>query len=152
MTTSQPRFEASTLATPEAISGLTEQVMAFLDAHGVDVRATHHAALVLDEILTNLGTHGDSPDRPARISIVVQPDKVVGEIVDAGAPFDPRLAPDPSLDLSVDDRAIGGLGLYLVRKLSCTLEYARLDGENCTTFAISRGKASPEGTQNNGNS
>lgn len=145
MTPAQPRFETSTLATPKAISDLTEQVMAFLDAHGVEVRATHHAALVLDEILTNLGTHGDCPNRPARISLVVEPDKVVGEIVDTGAPFDPRLAPDPSVDLSADDRTIGGLGLYLVRKLSCTLEYVRRDGENCTTFAISRANASSEG-------
>jgi serine/threonine-protein kinase RsbW len=152
MTPPQARFEASTLATPEAISDLTEQVMAFLGGQGVEVRATHHAALVLDEILTNLGTHGGSPDRPARISIAVEPDKVVGAIVDTGAPFDPRFAPEPSLDLGADDRSIGGLGLYLVRKLSCTLEYARRDGENCTTFAISRGSAPSGGSENNGNS
>jgi len=145
MTSPQARFEASTLPTPESISDLTERVMAFLDAHGVEGRATHHAALVLDEILTNLATHGDCANCPARISIIVEPDKVVGAIVDAGTPFDPRLAPDPSLDLDADDRAIGGLGLYLVRKLTCTLEYTRLDGENRTTFAISRGKASSEG-------
>jgi anti-sigma regulatory factor (Ser/Thr protein kinase) len=145
MTSLEARFETSTLATPEAISGLTEQVMAFLNAQGVEVRATHHAALVLDEILTNLGTHGDSADRPARVSIVVEPDKVVGAIIDSGVPFDPRLAPDPSLDLRADDRSIGGLGLYLVRKLSCTLEYARRDDQNCTTFAISRGSASTDG-------
>jgi anti-sigma regulatory factor (Ser/Thr protein kinase) len=71
---------------------------------------------------------------------VVEPDKVIGEIVDGGPPFDPGLAPDPAFDLALDDRPIGGLGLYLVRKLSSTLEYTRRNDENHTSFAISRGE------------
>ena len=132
------RFEISMLATPEAISALTENVMAFLSEQGVGTRTTHHVALVLDEVLTNLGTHGNCRDQPAKIAIVVEPDKVTGKVIDTGPPFDPRDAPDPSLDLSADDRPIGGLGLYLVRKLSCALEYTRQNDENCTTFAIRR--------------
>jgi serine/threonine-protein kinase RsbW len=75
----------------------------------------------------------------------VTPDKVTGEIVDKGPPFDPRLAPDPSVDVAADDRPIGGLGLYLVRKLSCSLEYARRNDENCMTFAIGRSNATGQG-------
>lgn len=139
MTGLEPRFERSTLATPEAISGLTDEVMAFLDEQGVELRAAHHTALVLNEVLTNLATHGDCPDRPARVAVIVQSDRVTGEIVDKGPPFDPRLAPEPTLDVAAADRPIGGLGLFLVRKLSCSLEYARRNDENCMTFAISRG-------------
>ncbi|HTV36240.1 MAG TPA: ATP-binding protein [Xanthobacteraceae bacterium] len=141
MTGLEARFERSTLATPEAISDLTDEVMAFLDERGVELRAAHHTALVLNEVLTNLGTHGDCPDRPARVAVIVESDKVTGEIVDNGPPFDPRLAPDPALDVAADDRPVGGLGLYLVRKLSCSLEYSRRNDENCMTFAISRGAA-----------
>jgi serine/threonine-protein kinase RsbW len=132
------RFEKSVLPTPEAITDLTEQVMAFLSERGVETRTTHHVALVLNEVLTNVGTHGGCPDRPAKVALTVDPDKVTGEIVDSGRPFDPRLGPQPSLDVSPDERPIGGLGLHLVRKLSCALEYARRDDENCTIFAISR--------------
>jgi serine/threonine-protein kinase RsbW len=138
MTRPERRFETSTLATSDAITDLTDQVMAFLTDHGVETRATHHTALVLNEVLTNLGTHGDCRDRPARIALVVEPDKVTGEIVDAGPPFDPRLAADPDFDVAFDDRPIGGLGLYLVRKLSSALEYTRRDEHNYTSFAISR--------------
>jgi serine/threonine-protein kinase RsbW len=142
---SQPadRFAASTLALPEAISELTDKVMAFLDGRGVEQRATHHTALVLSEILTNLWAHGDCRDRPARIAVSVEPDKVRGEIIDAGPPFDPTLAPEPSLEAAASDRPIGGLGLHLVRKLSCALEYARRNEENCTRFAISRSASGP---------
>jgi anti-sigma regulatory factor (Ser/Thr protein kinase) len=134
------RFESSILATPEAISELTDKVMTFLADQGVETRATHHVALVLDEVLTNLGTHGNCRDQPAKIALMVEPDKVTGEVIDTGPSFDPRTAPDPSLDIAAADRPIGGLGLYLVRKLSATLEYARRNDENCTTFAISRGE------------
>ncbi len=140
MTRPETQFETSTLATSDAIADLTDQVMTFLSNHGVETRATHHTALVLNEVLTNLGTHGGCRDRAARIALVVEPDKVIGEIVDGGPPFDPRFAPDPAFDLAFDDRPIGGLGLYLVRKLSSALEYTRRNDENHTSFAISRGE------------
>jgi anti-sigma regulatory factor (Ser/Thr protein kinase) len=132
------RFETSVLATPEAISDLTERVMTFLSDQRVEARTTHHVALILDEVLTNLGTHGGCPNRPANIALTVEPDKVSGEIVDTGRPFDPTLAPEPSLDVAPHDRPIGGLGLHLVRKLSCALGYSRRNDKNCTIFAVSR--------------
>jgi anti-sigma regulatory factor (Ser/Thr protein kinase) len=134
------RFETSILATPETISALTDKVMTYLEEQGVEGRTTHHVGLVLDEVLTNLATHGNCSDRPAKIAVSVEPDKVVGEVIDTGPPFDPRLAPDPSLDIAAADRPVGGLGLYLVRKLSSALEYTRRNNENCTTFAIARGE------------
>jgi anti-sigma regulatory factor (Ser/Thr protein kinase) len=132
------RFETSTLATPEAITDLTEKVMTFLSEQGVETRTTHHVALILDEILTNVGTHGGCPDRPAKIALIVEPDKVSGEIIDCGPPFDPRLEPKPARDVSADEKPIGGLGLHLVRKLSSALEYARRNEQNCTVFAVER--------------
>jgi serine/threonine-protein kinase RsbW len=112
--------------------------MAFLSDHGVEDRATHHTALVLNEVLTNLGTHGGCRDRAAKIAVVVEPDKVTGEIVDAGPPFDPWSAPDPAFNVAPSERPIGGLGLYLVKKLSSALEYTRRNDQNFTSFAISR--------------
>jgi serine/threonine-protein kinase RsbW len=132
------QLETCALARPEAISDLTDKVMAFLSEKGVDARATHHTALVLEEVLSNLGTHGNCRDIPARIAVKIRPDRVLGEITDAGIPFDPRDAPSPALDVRSADRPIGGLGLHLVRKLSTSLEYARRNGENFTRFEISR--------------
>jgi anti-sigma regulatory factor (Ser/Thr protein kinase) len=132
------RFESSIPATPEAVSELTEKVMAFLSENGVEPRPTHHVALVLDEILTNLGTHGKCRDQLVRITVSVEPDKVIGQVVDRGPPFDPRLTPDPPLDIALTDRPVGGLGLFLVRKLSASLEYTQRNGGNFTQFEISR--------------
>ena len=126
------------LPKPETISELTESIMAFLNAQQVDARAIHHVALIVEEILTNLGSHGNCGDRPARITVTVGPAGVKGEIVDSGTPFDPREAPVPNLDLAPEGRAAGGLGLFFVREFSCKFEYEYKNGENYTMFAVAR--------------
>jgi anti-sigma regulatory factor (Ser/Thr protein kinase) len=133
-------LQAIALATPETISRVLGDVMAFLQRTGVDARATHHVALVIEEILGNLGTHGDCRDRPARITVNVEPSRVRGEIVDQGPPFDPRTAPAPDLATPADERPVGGLGLHLVRQLS-TLAYSRQNDENRMTFFVARANA-----------
>jgi len=131
-------LETEVLATSEAISALTEKVLAYLEEQQVDSRAAHHVALVVEEIVTNLGTHGNCRDKPAKIRLMVEPAQVTGEIIDTGPPFDLRLAPDPAIEAPLEERPIGGLGLYLIRKLTSTLEYSHQNGQNLTTFAIAR--------------
>jgi anti-sigma regulatory factor (Ser/Thr protein kinase) len=60
------------------------------------------------------------------------------EIIDCGEYFDPRETPDPDIAKDVADREVGGLGLYLVRKIAVDIAYARRDGRNVTTFALAR--------------
>jgi anti-sigma regulatory factor (Ser/Thr protein kinase) len=132
-------FRASVVAEPDAISELTGRLLSFLAAEKVEPRAAHHVALIVEELLTNVGTHGHGRGRPARMSIKVEPDRVSGEIVDSGTPFDPRTAPAPDLDSEAAERPVGGLGLFLVRRFASALEYARRNGENYTTFTVPRG-------------
>jgi anti-sigma regulatory factor (Ser/Thr protein kinase) len=126
------------LPNPEAISELTASIMAFLDAQQVDSRAIHHVALIVEELLTNLGSHGNCHDRPARITVTVEPSEVEAEIVDSGSPFDPRNAPIPDLNITPEERNASGLGLYLVRQFSCKFEHEYRNGENHTMFAVAR--------------
>lgn len=132
------RFETQVLARPAAMSNLTDRVMVFLSEHGVDTRAIHHVALVFEEILGNLATHGNCRDLPAKISVEISQNRVTGEIIDRGPAFDPRLAPNPPVDLVPGDQPIGGLGLHLVRQFSSDLEYERKNDENFMSFAIRR--------------
>jgi len=55
------------------------------------------------------------------------------EIEDDGLPFDPTVTPSPDPDTPLDDRQIGGLGLFLARSLSDELHYVREHGMNRTT-------------------
>jgi anti-sigma regulatory factor (Ser/Thr protein kinase) len=132
------RFTVEIVPSPEAIGRMTDDVSDFLRGAGVDARAVHHVALVIDEILTNVATHGGCPDGPTTVAIEVQADRVSGEIGDFGKPFDPRTAPAPDIRAPLEQRKIGGLGLHLVRHLTSALEY-RSDGkQNWTTFCVPR--------------
>ena len=53
---------------------------------------------------------------------------------DAGKPFDPLDRPDPDLTLSVEERQIGGLGIYLCKQLMDSISYSYKDGCNILTM------------------
>ena len=130
------KLDATALATPVEISQIVGDVLDFLARENVDARATHHAALVIEEVLSNLGTHGGCRDKPARITVSIEPSRVRGEIIDRGPPFDPRDA-RASGAAALGEPEAGGFGLRLVRHFS-TVEYAYRNGENCMTFFVNR--------------
>ena len=131
-------FSASILAQPPLIADLNERVLAFLQEQNVDGRTASHVVLIVEEVLTNIGTHGQCADKPVRIALTADRERVTGEIVDSGIPFDPRAAPEPELAQSAGERPLGGLGLFLVRRVSSALEYASRNGENYLHFAVAR--------------
>ena len=59
-----------------------------------------------------------------------QDDLVSMEISDDGIPYDPLTAPPPDLESELDDRPIGGLGVFLVRELMDSVEYRHEYGRN----------------------
>ena len=93
--------------------------------------------LVLEEIGTNIIKYGQDGQKETDIEITLTSDSksLTLEIVDSGKPFDPFAdAPPPDLDSPVPDRPIGGLGVYLVRKLMDEASYQREDGMNKLTL------------------
>ncbi len=59
---------------------------------------------------------------------------LVIEIIDWGVPFDPMLVPEPDIDTPMDDRKIGGLGIYMMRKLMDEANYKRTGNQNVLTI------------------
>jgi serine/threonine-protein kinase RsbW len=132
------RFSAEITTNAEAIAKLTSNIFEFLGGAGVDARAIHHVGLVIDEILTNVGTHGGNDSTAAAIAIDVHPDHIAAEIADYGHPFDPSIPVTIDTESSVEERKIGGLGLHLVRQLTSGLGYRHDGKRNRTTFCIPR--------------
>ena len=86
--------------------------------------------LVLEELGVNVVNHGGDASE-IEVSLAVSPDTVTVEIVDDGQPFNPLTdAPEPDLEAALEDRPIGGLGVYLVREMMDELHYTRQDGKN----------------------
>jgi serine/threonine-protein kinase RsbW len=108
----------------------------FTDSCGVDEAARQAAALVLDELLTNVISYGLRDSR--RDLIILELDIVDKDlqirITDGGIPFNPFDQPAPNLDLPLEQCQPGGLGIYLVKKYMDEYSYEHCDGQNIVTL------------------
>ena len=86
--------------------------------------------LVLDELSVNIVNYqGEASE--IEVSLAADAEVVRVEICDDGRPFDPlNDALEPDIEAALEDRAIGGLGIHLVREMMDELHYSREDGKN----------------------
>jgi serine/threonine-protein kinase RsbW len=99
------------------------EVRAVLDDAGIRGRARGDAELVFEEVVTNVIRHGAASH--IEVSIASTGDALVLSFEDEGPPFDPLQHPQPVLPKTLDQANAGGLGLFLVRKVSAALRYER---------------------------
>ena len=112
------------------------RIDAFCARHGLAEEIAFEVNLAVDELLTNTISYGYDDDGEHRIELVLRLEDgaLVIEIADDGRAFDPLQAPAPDIGASLQDRAIGGLGIYLVRKTMDGVTYRRQDGRNVVTL------------------
>lgn len=92
----------------------------------------HSFELALEEIFMNVVMHGAQPGVAVRVTVSLDlgSDALALTVEDDGPPFDPLSLPPPDLSASLADRKVGGLGVYLVRRIMDTVTYARIAGRN----------------------
>lgn len=88
--------------------------------------------VVLEEALSNVIFYGfkDTEEHHIDIHFTLEGSTLSILIVDDGLEFDPTLKSDPDLSLSVEDIPIGGLGIYMIKKIMNTVEYHRENQKN----------------------
>ena len=91
-------------------------------------------AVVVDEIFSNIVRCSGANAFSVRLARENGELKLT--VADDGTPFDPLTAPDPDITASAEERQIGGLGLFMVKKMSKSLAYARRDGQNVLELVI----------------
>jgi len=91
--------------------------------------------LILDELVSNIIEHGDS-DTESEIDIQLTKKGTVMTLVitDNGPPFDPTITPSVDIDLPLEKRKCGGLGIHLIRRFSNTCRYKRIKNKNVLTL------------------
>ena len=121
------------------IAGAAARIDAFCEEKDLSPEIAYAVNLSIDEILTNTISYGYQDDEPHRIEIVVrlEAESLVVVIVDDSAPFDLSATPEADLDASLEEREIGGLGLFLVHQMMDKVEYERVDGRNVVTLTKS---------------
>ena len=93
--------------------------------------------LSVEEIFVNIAHYAYAPQTgDALIQCQVDPESKTTLIIfsDSGIPFDPLKKEDPDITLSAEERRIGGLGIYLVKKYMDKVEYCYRDGKNILTL------------------
>jgi serine/threonine-protein kinase RsbW len=91
--------------------------------------------LILEEVLVNIFRYAGSPDAAVGYAVPA-PSCLRVDISDAGSEFNPLHHASPDLDGSLEDRPIGGLGIFLVQSMAESVEYRRQNGRNILTFNI----------------
>ena len=92
--------------------------------------------LAFEEALVNIINHA-YPDGEGDILVACLKDPDKGftiRIEDSGPPFDPLQMDSPDTTLGIEERAIGGLGIHLIKKFASDLDYQRAGGKNVLTL------------------
>lgn len=105
----------------EAIFAFTEE---FFAARGLARDHLQRINFAIEELFTNMVKYNKDGQHPIRIDLDVADDTLVVRLSDLEVePFDPTAAPDADVDLSVEERPIGRLGLHLLRRMVDGVEY-----------------------------
>lgn len=120
----------------DEIERLSHLVEEFGRAHALSDDVIHALNLALDELITNVIVHGYEDAQPHPISVRLwRDDDTVGvEMEDDGRAFNPLEVPPPDLDAPIEERKVGGLGLFLVRAMMDQVEYRREQDRNIVTL------------------
>jgi serine/threonine-protein kinase RsbW len=140
-----PSMDPLTLpATLESLGPLVQYVLSAAAAAGLDRKAAYRLRLAVDEIATNIITHGYADahiDGDVVVNANVGDDQLVITLEDWAPAFDPRVQADPDhIDKPSDERPIGGLGVFLAVKSVDGLDYEYRDNKNRNILTMNRPK------------
>lgn len=120
-------------ATVENIGPVTEFVDAKLESLNCPMKAQAQLDIAIDELFSNIARYAYHPETgPAtiRIEVTEKPLAVTLTFIDRGTPYDPLKKKDPDTTLSAEQRDVGGLGIFMVKKSMDDISYEYKDGQN----------------------
>ena len=113
-----------------------DTVRKFFDDYSKENKLTektvHDIQMALDELLTNIVNYGyeDKDEHKIDVRFGINDDAVRVEIVDDSKPYNILEQENPDISLSVEDKPIGGLGIFLIKKLMSNVDYYTKEGKN----------------------
>ena len=125
--------ELTIAATVENIEVVTDFVNQQLEELACPMKAQMQINIAIDELFSNIAHYSYNPEvgqATVRVEVVENPLAVTITFIDNGIPYDPLAKEDPDLTLSAEERQIGGLGIYLVKKSMDEITYEYKDGQN----------------------
>lgn len=125
----------------EAVLDNLTEVMEFVDTQleeaDCPMKIQMQIDLAVEEIFVNIAHYAYNPETgPATVRVEVKPDSsaVTITFIDQGVPYDPLAKADPDVTLALNERSIGGLGIFLVKKNMDDVSYEYVNGSNILTM------------------
>ena len=129
-------LELSLVNDLKEIGDAASRIDAFCEERGLAPQIAYAVNLSIDEILTNTISYGYDDDDEHRIGLTLRVDggDLVVVIVDDGRAFDSSLEREPDVEATLEERSLGGLGLFLVQQMMDDVAYQRRDDFNVITL------------------
>lgn len=126
-----PSFSCTIPADIHEIPAISERLESAMRAEGFSDDDILDTQLAVEETVTNVIVHGYK-DVGGEVVITWQTgeDGIAIQLVDHAPPFDPLTLPEPDLESDIEDRKIGGLGIFLTRQIMDEVNYRFVDGKN----------------------
>ena len=125
--------EITLAETVENIETVTEFVNAQLELIDCPIKVQMQIDIAIDELFGNIAHYAYNTEvgnATVRVEISEAPLAVIITFIDNGVPYDPLGKDDPDITLSAEEREIGGLGIYMVKKSMDEITYEYKDGQN----------------------
>ena len=126
-------FPAKTDALSEVL-GFVEET---LENYECSMKNQTAICVAIEEVFVNVASYAygeGSGDVTLDIGFDEANRDVTFRLIDQGVPFDPLKKPDPDITLAIEERQVGGLGIFIVKKTMDTVHYAYEDGKNILTM------------------
>jgi len=130
------RYQMTRAAELESLSVFREFISDCCSRHKVPDETVFELKLAVDEACTNIIEHGYKGMSPGSIilSFRIEPDRILVQLTDFGHVFEPASAPKPDLEAALEDRPLGGMGLYLIYQMMDNIDYESSEDGNTLTF------------------
>ncbi len=125
--------------TVSADVGRLDEVLAFvesfLEENDCSPKEQMRIVVAVEEIYVNIASYAyEGSEGTADIICEMDGDQAVLTFVDSGRQFDPLAKPDPDVTLPAEERGIGGLGIFMVKKSMDDVAYRYENGQNILTI------------------
>ncbi len=120
-------------ARAESIETVTGFVNEELEAMGCPRKVMFQIDVAIDEIFANIASYAYGPEggqATVRFEALDAPRGIAVTFLDSGMPFDPLNNEDPDVTLPAEERSVGGLGVFLVKKTMDRVRYEHTGGNN----------------------
>lgn len=121
----------------ENIDAVTDFVNEQLESADCPMKAQLQIDVAIDELFSNIAYYAYKPqtgDATVTVDFTDNPNAVNITFIDGGKPYNPLEKEDPDITLSAEERSIGGLGIFMVKKTMDDVVYEYKDGKNMLTI------------------